>query len=76
MFAGNVSRFTETHPDFSAGYIACGLRFLQPEVVEKEAFGIYEAARVTPGVVMGYDLVSEEDGNPPNEIFNEGFARL
>lgn len=76
-----VSDFQAEHPDFSVGLIYCSGKWHTPDKIKSQALAVYEAMKLHPGLVIGYDLVGEEETLHQNlhyaEIFQEvvAFAR-
>jgi hypothetical protein len=76
MLTSVANGFTATHPDFSVGYILCATRFMPPADVAADVLGVYEAAKASPGIVIGYDVVCEEDTLRQNREYTEAFVAV
>lgn len=49
--------FARDNPGFSVGFIICGYKAEEPDVIAEKVIKIYELVKMYPGFIMGYDLV-------------------
>jgi adenosine deaminase CECR1 len=64
-----VQEFEAHHPDFSVGIIFCAGKWMTLENVRSQAMAVYEAMKQYPRLVIGFDLVGEEETERQNQFF-------
>lgn len=68
---GVVQEFVAAHPGFSVGFIYSGGKWSNPEEIKRQALQVYEGMKLFPGLILGYDLVGEEETLSPNAVYAE-----
>lgn len=87
--AGNISLQEETQflqgledelaastPDFSVGFVYLGMKYDTPEVVAQVVEQTYQLAQQYPKVVLGFDLVGEEETLNPISLYAPVLAAI
>jgi adenosine deaminase CECR1 len=71
-----TDELAENYSDFSVGYVYLGMKYETPEVVAQAAEESYQLSQQYPKVVLGFDLVGEEETLNPISTYVPALAEL
>ena len=71
-----LARVRESYPDFTAKIIHANLRFRSNELISSDMKTILELRQKYPDLLVGYDLVAEEDAGHTTLYHLESFLEL
>ena len=76
IMRGAIKRVQKRHPDFTLKIIHANLRFRSNELISTDMKTALEMRQRYPDILVGYDLVAEEDAGHTTHYHLESFLKL